>query len=54
MKDLLARVRQYPAYLKKMTGMSYEDFCKQTQETPEVAQLIPEFIHQINENADLK
>ena len=54
MKDLLARVRQYPAYLKKMTGMRYEDFCKQTQETPEVAQLIPEFIRQTNGNADLE
>jgi GMP synthase (glutamine-hydrolysing) len=42
--DMLARVRQYPAYLALMTGLTLEQFESQTQETPECCQLLPRFV----------
>jgi GMP synthase (glutamine-hydrolysing) len=42
--DLRKRIRSYPEYLKLLTGLTFEEFCEQTQETPECAQLAPRFL----------
>jgi GMP synthase (glutamine-hydrolysing) len=42
--DLLARVRAYPAYLTLVTGLTVEEFERQTEETPECCQLLPRFV----------
>ncbi len=42
--DLIARVRAYPQYVKRIAGVSLEEFCRTTQETRAAATLLPRFV----------
>lgn len=47
---LIDRVRAYPQYVEKISGMPIEEFANQCRETPETDQLLSRFISQILPN----
>ncbi len=42
--DLLLRVRAYPQYIERVSGMTYESFAAACVDTPQTADVLPRFV----------
>lgn len=47
LKAILQRVQAYPKYIRKISGMSMEEFSGSVQETPEANSLLPNFVQHV-------
>lgn len=46
-EDLLLRVRAYPEYVERMSGLTMEAFAAMCHDTPATEQLLPRFVRQL-------
>ncbi|HMO16430.1 MAG TPA: hypothetical protein PKD64_17735 [Pirellulaceae bacterium] len=45
LESYLARVRRYPKYVKKIIGLSYEEFAATCHDTPQMRSILPGFVN---------